>query len=70
VAARASCTLPACQTASDWATIFPNATCATALIDRTVHPADVIAIEGDSYRPTWVAGCTTSTGSRVWVIWA
>jgi DNA replication protein DnaC len=25
-------------------------TCATALIDRTVHHADVIAIEGDSYR--------------------
>jgi DNA replication protein DnaC len=35
---------------SDWPTIFPNATCATALIDRTVHRADVIAIEGDSYR--------------------
>ena len=30
---------------SDWPTIFPNATCATALIDRTVHHADVIAIE-------------------------
>ena len=35
---------------SDWPTIFPTATCATALIDRTVHPADVIAIEGESYR--------------------
>lgn len=35
---------------SDWPTIFPNATCATALIDRAVHHADVIAIEGDSYR--------------------
>ncbi len=34
----------------DWPTIFPNATSATALIDRTVHHADVIAIEGDSYR--------------------
>jgi DNA replication protein DnaC len=34
----------------DWPTIFPNATCATALIDRVVHHADVIAIEGDSYR--------------------
>jgi hypothetical protein len=29
---------------------FPNATCATALIDRVVHHADVIAIEGESYR--------------------
>lgn len=34
----------------DWHTIFPNATCATALIDRVVHHADVIAIEGQSYR--------------------
>jgi DNA replication protein DnaC len=33
-----------------WPTIFPNATCATALIDRVVHHADVIAIEGESYR--------------------
>lgn len=34
----------------DWPSIFPNATCATALIDRVVHHADVIAIEGESYR--------------------
>jgi DNA replication protein DnaC len=34
----------------DWPSIFPNATCATALIDRVVHHADVIVIEGDSYR--------------------
>jgi DNA replication protein DnaC len=34
----------------DWPTIFPNATCATALIDRVVHHADVIAIQGQSYR--------------------
>lgn len=34
----------------DWPTIFPNATSATALIDRVVHHADVIAIEGESYR--------------------
>jgi DNA replication protein DnaC len=35
---------------ADWPTIFPNATSATALIDRLVHHADVIALEGDSYR--------------------
>ena len=34
----------------DWPTIFPSATCATALIDRVIHHADVIAIEGESYR--------------------
>lgn len=33
----------------DWPTIFPNATCATALIDRVIHHADVIAIKGKSY---------------------
>ena len=35
---------------SDWPTVFPNATCPTALIDRLAHHADVIAIEGESYR--------------------
>lgn len=35
---------------SDWPTAFPNATSATALIDRLVHHAEVIAIEGESYR--------------------
>jgi DNA replication protein DnaC len=34
----------------DWPTVFPNATCATALIDRIIHHADVITIEGQSYR--------------------
>jgi len=35
---------------SAWPTVFPNATCATALIDRVIHHAEVIAIEGESYR--------------------
>jgi DNA replication protein DnaC len=35
---------------AEWPTVFPNATSATALIDRLVHHADVIALEGDSYR--------------------
>lgn len=34
----------------DWPTIFPNATCATALIDRLCHHADILKIEGTSYR--------------------
>jgi DNA replication protein DnaC len=34
----------------DWPSVFPNATCATALIDRVIHHADVLAIEGESYR--------------------
>lgn len=35
---------------SEWPTIFPNAACATALIDRVVHHADILTIEGSSYR--------------------
>jgi DNA replication protein DnaC len=35
---------------SDWPTIFPNATSVVALIDRIVERADIITIEGDSYR--------------------
>ena len=35
---------------SDWPTIFPNAATATALIDRVVHHAEILTIDGDSYR--------------------
>jgi len=35
---------------SQWPGIFPNATSATALIDRVIHHSDIIPIEGDSYR--------------------
>jgi DNA replication protein DnaC len=35
---------------ADWPTIFPGAACTTALIDRIVHHADIIPIEGKSYR--------------------
>jgi DNA replication protein DnaC len=38
------------KTFSDWSTIFPGAACATALVDRVVHHADVIHIAGKSYR--------------------
>ena len=34
----------------DWNTIFPNAACATALVERVVHHADVVKIAGKSYR--------------------
>jgi DNA replication protein DnaC len=35
---------------SEWPTIFPSAATATALIDRLVHHAEIITIEGSSYR--------------------
>jgi DNA replication protein DnaC len=34
----------------DWTTIFPNATCLTTLLDRLLHHADVVIVEGSSYR--------------------
>ncbi|MBM4029074.1 MAG: AAA family ATPase [Planctomycetes bacterium] len=34
----------------DWNTVFPNAACATALIDRLTHHAEILAIDGHSYR--------------------
>jgi DNA replication protein DnaC len=30
--------------------VFPNAACVVSLVDRLVHRAEVIAIEGESYR--------------------
>jgi len=37
-------------TFSDWPTVFPNAACTTALIDRLVHHSEIITFEGKSYR--------------------
>ncbi len=34
----------------DWGTVFPHATCTVALIDRLTHRADIIHVEGDSWR--------------------
>jgi len=33
-----------------WDTVFPNAACAVALIDRLTHHAEIVAIDGESYR--------------------
>ena len=35
---------------SEWGEAFPNASCVVALVDRLVHNAEIIAIDGDSYR--------------------
>lgn len=34
----------------DWVTVFPHATCTIALVDRLTHRADILKIEGDSWR--------------------
>ena len=33
-----------------WDTVFPNASCAVALIDRLTHHVEILHIEGRSYR--------------------
>ena len=35
---------------SEWNQVFPNAACVVSLIDRLVHHAEIIPIDGESYR--------------------
>ncbi|MGH9360590.1 MAG: IS21-like element helper ATPase IstB [Thermoanaerobaculia bacterium] len=35
---------------SEWNQIFPNAGCVVSLVDRLVHRAEVVEIQGESYR--------------------
>lgn len=35
---------------SEWPEVFPNAGCVVAMIDRLVHHAEIIAIQGESWR--------------------
>src|SRR5258706_12425074 len=35
---------------ADWPTTFPNAASVVTLVDRLLHRAEVVAIEGESYR--------------------
>ncbi len=35
---------------SEWAEVFPNASCVVAMIDRLVHHAEILAVRGESYR--------------------
>ena len=34
----------------EWNTVFPNAACATALVDRLTHHSEIIVVKGESYR--------------------
>jgi len=35
---------------AEWNTVFPHASCVVTLVDRLVHHAEIIRIDGDSYR--------------------
>ena len=34
---------------AEWGEVFPNAACVVSLIDRLMHRAEVVRIDGDSY---------------------
>jgi len=48
---------------AEWNTVFPHATCTTALIDRLTHHAEILPVEGKSYR-TREAEIENKTRSR------
>lgn len=35
---------------AEWSEVFPSATCVVTLVDRLVHHAEIVDLEGDSYR--------------------
>ena len=35
---------------AEWREVFPNAACVVSLVDRLVHNAEIINIDGESYR--------------------
>ncbi len=35
---------------AEWGEVFPNASCVVSLVDRLVHHADILVLDGDSYR--------------------
>ncbi len=35
---------------SDWPEVFPNASCVVSMVDRITHHAEIISIDGESYR--------------------
>jgi DNA replication protein DnaC len=35
---------------AEWGEVFPNAACVVSLVDRLVHNAEIVQIEGESYR--------------------
>jgi DNA replication protein DnaC len=35
---------------AEWKDVFPNAACVVTLVDRLIHRAEIITIDGDSYR--------------------
>lgn len=50
----------------NWGTVFPNATCATALIDRLIHHVEIITITGESYRRREAEAAQKARQGKAW----
>jgi len=35
---------------AEWRDVFPNAACVVSMVDRLMHNAEIVAIDGESYR--------------------
>jgi DNA replication protein DnaC len=35
---------------AEWREVFPNAACVVSMVDRLMHNAEIVSIEGESYR--------------------
>ena len=49
---------------SEWSTVFPHAACVVTLVDRLLHRAEVIPIDGESYRLKEAKDRAASTRAR------
>ena len=49
---------------SEWPQVFPNATCVISLIDRIIHHAEMLAIDGESYRAREARARAEQRGTR------
>ena len=38
------------KSAYEWNEVFPNAACVVSLVDRLIHHAEILALQGKSYR--------------------
>ena len=48
--AQASIVISTNKPFAEWSEVFPHAACVVTLVDRLIHHAEILTIEGDSYR--------------------
>ncbi|MEI7610945.1 MAG: IS21-like element helper ATPase IstB [Rhodospirillaceae bacterium] len=48
----------------DWGEVFPNAACVVSMVDRLMHRAEVVSIDGESYRAKEAAERAAKKGKQ------